>query len=263
MPLPNKRKAAGSGNDVRSAPPQHVAAQALDEAEDLQQRAERKRRATPEAVNAFLLAASKFEGALSLEQQQPMPFDRHMDACFGLAETLQMGGEAVVAAAAGMQDDQLSQTVQDQAAAQARDLFRRGVQAYEQVKTGTGEMRADAAVDRGNTLASWAELAAPAEAAKLLASAVASYSEALRQEEDAVTLNNLADAMVAAAEAHSDLGQHEQAATLYQKAMQAYNRACSLSSSENGDDLPGLLHNWGSGLHSAGSHVQTPRADGA
>ena len=55
-----------------------------------------------------------------------------------------------------------------------------------QVKTGTGEMRADAAVDRGNTLASWAEIATPAEAAKLLESAVASYSEALRQEEDAV-----------------------------------------------------------------------------
>ncbi len=55
-------------------------------------------------------------------------------ACLAVqAETLQMGGEAVVAAAAGMQDDQLSQTVQDQAAAQARDLFRRAVQAYEQV----------------------------------------------------------------------------------------------------------------------------------
>ena len=52
-------------------------------------------------------------------------------------------------------------------------------------------MRADAAVDRGNTLASWAELAAPAEAAKLLASAVASYSEALRQEEDAVVRSKL------------------------------------------------------------------------
>ena len=60
-----------------------------------------------------------------------------------------------------------------------------------QVKTGTGEMRADAAVDRGNTLASWAELAAPAEAAKLLESAVASYSEALRQEEDAVVRSKL------------------------------------------------------------------------
>ena len=70
------------------------------------------------------------------------------------------------------------------------------------------------------------------------------------------TLNNLADALVAAAEAHADLGQHGQAASLYRDAMQAYNRACSLSSSENGDDLPGLLHNWGSGLHSAGSHVQ-------
>ena len=70
------------------------------------------------------------------------------------------------------------------------------------------------------------------------------------------TLNNLADALVAAAEAHADLGQHGQAATLYREAMQAYNRACSLSSSENGDDLPGLLHNWGSGLHSAATHVQ-------
>ena len=55
-------------------------------------------------------------------------------ACLAVqAETLQMGGEAVVAAAAGMPDDQLSQTVQDQAAAQAQDLFRRAVQAYEQV----------------------------------------------------------------------------------------------------------------------------------
>ena len=55
-------------------------------------------------------------------------------ACLAVqAETLQMGGEAVVAAAEGMPDDQLSQTVQDQAAAQAQDLFRRAVQAYEQV----------------------------------------------------------------------------------------------------------------------------------
>ena len=55
-------------------------------------------------------------------------------ACLAVqAETLQMGGEAVVAAAAGLPDDQLSQTVQDQAAAQAQDLFRRAVQAYEQV----------------------------------------------------------------------------------------------------------------------------------
>ena len=60
-----------------------------------------------------------------------------------------------------------------------------------QVKTGTREMRADAAVDRGNTLASWAEFAAPAEAAKLLESAVASYSEALGQEEDAVVRSKL------------------------------------------------------------------------
>lgn len=30
--------------------------------------------------------------------------------------------------------------------------------------------------------------------------------------------------------------------------MQAFETACSMSSSEQGDDLPGLLHNWGVGL---------------
>ena len=29
-----------------------------------------------------------------------------------------------------------------------------------------------------------------------------------------------------------------------------------LSSSEDGDDLPGLLNNWGVGLHSQGTHAK-------
>lgn len=30
--------------------------------------------------------------------------------------------------------------------------------------------------------------------------------------------------------------------------MQAFETACCMTSSEHGDDLPGLLHNWGVGL---------------
>ena len=42
----------------------------------------------------------------------------------------------------------------------------------------------------------------------------------------------------------------------YGQAMEAYDRACSMTSSEQGDDLPGLLHNWGVGLRSMADHQQ-------
>jgi hypothetical protein len=46
------------------------------------------------------------------------------------------------------------------------------------------------------------------------------------------------------------------AAAAYREAMAAYRRACSMSSSEEGDDLPGLLYNWGVALHSLGTHTR-------
>lgn len=45
-------------------------------------------------------------------------------------------------------------------------------------------------------------------------------------------------------------------AAVYGEAMAAYSKACMLSSSEEGDDLAGLLFNWGVGLHSLGTHVK-------
>jgi hypothetical protein len=45
------------------------------------------------------------------------------------------------------------------------------------------------------------------------------------------------------------------ARALYDSAMEEYSRACGLSSSENGDDLPGLLHNWGVALLSVGKRL--------
>lgn len=38
--------------------------------------------------------------------------------------------------------------------------------------------------------------------------------------------------------------------------MQAFEAACSMTSSEQGDDLPGLLHNWGVGLSSMADQLQ-------
>ena len=54
-----------------------------------------------------------------------------------------------------------------------------------QVRTPTQEVRADAAVNSGNTLAAWAELMPAAEAIQMLDSAQQAYQAALAQEQDA------------------------------------------------------------------------------
>ena len=43
---------------------------------------------------------------------------------------------------------------------------------------------------------------------------------------------------------------------VFGEAMSAYSQACSLSSSEKGDDLPALLYNWGVGLFSVYTHLR-------
>lgn len=43
---------------------------------------------------------------------------------------------------------------------------------------------------------------------------------------------------------------------VYTNAMTQYEKACTLSNSDQGDDLPGLLHNWGVGLQSAGTKLK-------
>ena len=71
------------------------------------------------------------------------------------------------------------------------------------------------------------------------------------------TWSNLADTLVARAELLDEDGDAESCvAAVYGEAMAAYSKACMLSSSEEGDDLPGLLFNWGVGLHSLGTHAK-------
>lgn len=71
------------------------------------------------------------------------------------------------------------------------------------------------------------------------------------------TWSNLADALVKRAEVLTAQGDAQSCmGSVYGEAMAAYGKACSLCSSEEGDDLPGLLYNWGIGLHSLGSHAE-------
>ena len=101
-------------------------------------------------------------------------------------------------------------------------------------------MRVDALVATGNALASAADLAPTAEAALyLLHDAGDAYAAALARDEDAGTLSNTADAWVAAARRFGETGRQDEAAELFSRAMAAYQRSCELSSSEEGDDLPG------------------------
>ena len=74
------------------------------------------------------------------------------------------------------------------------------------------------------------------------------------------TWGNRADALVRQAELMAEsnaeqAGQGE-ARQVYEQGMEAYSTACSLTSSEQGDDLPGLLHNWGVGLSFIAQHAQ-------
>jgi hypothetical protein len=74
------------------------------------------------------------------------------------------------------------------------------------------------------------------------------------------TWSNLADVLVQHAELCCEQGAEAnsgaQPQVFYSQAREAYSHACSLSSSENGDDLPGLLLNWGVALLSMAKHAQ-------
>jgi hypothetical protein len=71
------------------------------------------------------------------------------------------------------------------------------------------------------------------------------------------TWSNLADTLVARAELLMQQDDTERCmGSVYGKAMVAYSKACQLSSSEEGDDLPGLLNNWGVGLLSLGTNAK-------
>ncbi|GJP32917.1 hypothetical protein CLOM_g17500 [Closterium sp. NIES-68] len=101
-------------------------------------------------------------------------------------------------------------------------------------------------------------------AAQLLQEALARYeAAAAATPSDTDLLSNLGDCAVKMAELtcpERPASPHpwDQASPHYERAMQAYGTACSLCDARVGDDLPGLLHNWGVGLLSAAQRCPEP-----
>lgn len=219
-------------------------------AEQLQQRAERRRGA--EAVELYAQAVAKYREALAAGGHEDA------DVLFGLAESLQEGAEATLAACAALPDNALTAAVVAQADSQAEALLRDSVAAYQRVLE-EGQPRVDALVNAGNALSSWAEVCAKkdaGQAVQLLQQATEAYQGALQKEEDALTWSNLADCLVQRASLCCEAGQGSVGGPLFQEAMQAYQRACGLSDAADGDDVPGLLINWSRGLLAMAQQAQ-------
>lgn len=70
------------------------------------------------------------------------------------------------------------------------------------------------------------------------------------------TWSNLADALIQLSQAHAAQGAHSDARAAVVAARAAYVSSTALSSSDAGDDLPGLLCNWGAGLTAAGGMLR-------
>ncbi|KAI7840309.1 hypothetical protein COHA_006091 [Chlorella ohadii] len=229
-------------------------------AEQLQQRAERKRGAQAAELHSQAVAKYKEALALAASGAAAPPADDFASALFNCAECLQEGAEATVAACAALPDGQLTLAAVQAADAQAAALLDESVATYRRVLD-NGQPRVDALVCCANALSSWAEVAArssPAQAAQLLGQAGEAYRAALQREEDALTWSNLADALVQHAALCCEAGQGEQGGRLFGEAMQAYQRACGLSDAADGDDVPGLLINWSRGLLTMAQQAQDP-----
>lgn len=217
---------------------------AKTEAEKLQQRAERRK---------GLEAASLYEQAVALYREAvhaDTGGTQDLELYFNTAESLQNWAEALLDAAQSMPDESVKQATLV-AKEQAYALFNQAVDSYKRVVDSDGSLRCDAAVNCGNTLARIADLVASNKnsdlAIKLLQQACLQYNDALRKEEDALTLNNKGDALIGLA-VLLVTKDNKQADKVFDEANKAYTQSCSLSTSENGDDLPSLLLNWGAGL---------------
>lgn len=76
------------------------------------------------------------------------------------------------------------------------------------------------------------------------------------------TWSNLADVLIELAQALAATKRLTDAEEAVTRAHTAYQSATSLSSSEDGDDLPGLLCNWGTGLTAVGGMLRDTGAAG-
>ncbi|MCO5592519.1 hypothetical protein L7F22_046522 [Adiantum nelumboides] len=154
--------------------------------------------------------------------------------------------------------------IQSNASIQSAAFYRASHEMYEKVviRDSVG-LKQEALINSGNSLCDWAELSPPAVGLSLFGKADLRYTAALSETGDDVELlTNFADCKIKRAElemlVNSSLSQSQawsKAKELYTSAMAAYGHACSLADANRGDDLAGLLQNWGASLSSLAEHT--------
>lgn len=158
--------------------------------------------------------------------------------------------------------------IQSSTTRQSVDFYRTSHEMYERIVARDSlELKQEALINSANSISDWAELLPPASGSSLFEQADLRYTAALSASPDDIELlTNLADCKVKRAEVEmlveSSLPQFQawiKMKELYTSAMEAYGRACSLADANVGDDLAGLLQNWGASLSSLAEHTPDPQ----
>lgn len=277
---PPKTQRPSRSKKAQSLP--FTAAGILSEAERLKQQAERK----PEGQAREPLLA---QCAKLLEQALGSPLSprQEEEALFDLGGVYALWGSSVQAGMyqtlgsifSGNLHKDNALNIQSDAMGQSADLYRKSHEIYEKVASGNSAvLKQEALINSGNSLCDWAELllvlsadrgGSAVAASDLFGKADLRYSTALSVSPDDVELlTNSGDCNVKRAELElligSDTPQSQAwttAKAFYTKAMSAYGHACSLADARVGDDLAGLLQNWGASLLSLAE--RTPDASEA
>ncbi|KAH8953821.1 hypothetical protein BDL97_08G047000 [Sphagnum fallax] len=262
-----------SSNSAVAAPA--TATAILAEARRLKQAAERKPDGIISKQATLEQSARLFQNALNL----PLSLPIQEEALFDLGEVFLLWSSSLQARRAieagspfrGKIKKDQALDLQYQISINAANLSRQSFEMYERVWAleGRGELKQEALVNSGNSLCDWASLLASiseengggiAAAAERYNEADKRYAEALTSTpEDVELLTNVGDICVQRAELTATSVQQSGAPSgsqetwaavraLYERGLQAYAAACAHADARVGDDVAGLLQNWGAGL---------------
>lgn len=249
----------------------------LAEASKLKQQAERKSNG-PERVPVLEKCTQLFQNAL----QFPLSLRDKEEALFDLGEAFLLWSSAVrkgpclgnQSAFKGNIKKHHAIQLQLQLQLYAANLCRQSVEAYRKISSiEGGELKQESRINCANALCDWGEIVCeiPSNkgggaglAADLYAQADNIYTEALVSDPaDVELLTNLGDCCIKRAELSFTSLNPDQtsinniwtsAREFYERAFSAYANASSRSDIRVGDDIAGLLQNWGAGFLSLAEH---------
>jgi len=238
----NVQKHKSSGFDVNET---------LEEAKVLHQRAERRK--GDAAIQAVAESVLKYRQVLERGQ---LSETNKLEANSGLGTALHLWADTIQQVCSSAPDSNQSAAFEAEAKARSVALYREAVSSYSQVINSDNSLRADAAVNIGNALVAASELVADVtERHSLLVESLSAFEVALKASEEAETHSSMADALLKLGEACLRLGRPEEGERHFRRSLEAYQAACGLSDSANGDDLPGLLYDWGVSCYTIAGHA--------